>query len=253
MVFEDGVPAYPATRWLRFPWSAYNQANGELWPAVANVDADDREECLLGIGTYPASRMGPRGPGFVLFPDRAGLDSDLLGPVQQRGWSRASGRWRHRRRHAGRGRNRTGPFPAERGMDARFRRREPGTHADPVDPCPMARIQRGQWLHAPGLRGSRGVSRRHAARGSDCRVERLKEPLELGEPAGPAVLASVLTRTPPSRPASARRRATATASTGSGRALARTRAGGTRPPSRSHGPTPRQPDRLFSNCCVAAT
>ncbi len=42
-------------RWLRIPWSAYNAANGEVFPACGDVDGDGRAEIVAAIGTYTTS------------------------------------------------------------------------------------------------------------------------------------------------------------------------------------------------------
>ncbi len=38
--------------WLHVPWSAYNAANGETFPACGDIDDDGRDEIVIGLGTY---------------------------------------------------------------------------------------------------------------------------------------------------------------------------------------------------------
>ena len=43
-----GTPS--AGGWLRLGWSAYQAANGATWPAIGDLDGDDRTELVLGLG-----------------------------------------------------------------------------------------------------------------------------------------------------------------------------------------------------------
>jgi hypothetical protein len=46
------LPGTPtANGWLRLNWSSYNSSAGTVHPAVGNLDADNREEIVLGVGT----------------------------------------------------------------------------------------------------------------------------------------------------------------------------------------------------------
>jgi hypothetical protein len=36
--------------WLQLPWGPYNAANGELYPAVGDIDGDGRDEIVVGLG-----------------------------------------------------------------------------------------------------------------------------------------------------------------------------------------------------------
>jgi hypothetical protein len=54
-VFDDGLAGYAHLAWGRVNWGAYNSANGETWPACGNVDADVKDEIVIGLGSYPAA------------------------------------------------------------------------------------------------------------------------------------------------------------------------------------------------------
>ncbi len=51
--FDDADTLLANLEWVRLDWSAYNSANGETWPACGNMDDDDADEVLLGIGRFP--------------------------------------------------------------------------------------------------------------------------------------------------------------------------------------------------------
>ncbi|MEK7866462.1 MAG: kelch repeat-containing protein [Planctomycetota bacterium] len=53
--FDDADEGYAFLRTIRLDWTEYNTANGETWPACGNVDDDDADEVLLGIGRFPGS------------------------------------------------------------------------------------------------------------------------------------------------------------------------------------------------------
>ena len=54
-VREDAAGGYAHLTWIRVPFSAYNEANGEVHPATGDLDGDGSEEIVLGLGTYTAN------------------------------------------------------------------------------------------------------------------------------------------------------------------------------------------------------
>lgn len=38
--------------WTQVPWANYNAVNGSTYPACGNLDGDDEEEIVVGLGTY---------------------------------------------------------------------------------------------------------------------------------------------------------------------------------------------------------
>jgi len=60
------LTASDVRRWVRVPWSAYNSANGETWPAVGDIDGDGRAEIVAGLGTYRSN-----GGWMYIFEDEA--------------------------------------------------------------------------------------------------------------------------------------------------------------------------------------
>jgi CSLREA domain-containing protein len=46
----EAVARFAHRRWLRVPWAAYNATNGEVRPAVGNLDADPQDEVVIGLG-----------------------------------------------------------------------------------------------------------------------------------------------------------------------------------------------------------
>ena len=66
-VREGTDGGYTHLKWIRVPFSAYNDANGATWPATGDVDGDNRDEILLGLGAYPAN-----GGWFEFREDAAG-------------------------------------------------------------------------------------------------------------------------------------------------------------------------------------
>jgi hypothetical protein len=64
-VIDDSAHGYELLRWQQVQWSAYNAANGEVWPAVGDLDGDGRAEIVVGLG--------PGGYGwYEVFDDAAG-------------------------------------------------------------------------------------------------------------------------------------------------------------------------------------
>jgi len=49
-VLDDVAHQYQLLRWIQVGWLGYNAANGEVFPAVGNLDGDNREEIVLGLG-----------------------------------------------------------------------------------------------------------------------------------------------------------------------------------------------------------
>ena len=52
-VREDAGGDYNHVTWIKVPFRAYNEANGATWPATGDVDGDNRDEILLGLGAFP--------------------------------------------------------------------------------------------------------------------------------------------------------------------------------------------------------
>ncbi len=66
----EGAPPEPRSRQL--PWSAYDAAIGEAHPAYGDIDGDGLDECVVGMGRYPAEG------GYVLVFDDAQHGGALL-------------------------------------------------------------------------------------------------------------------------------------------------------------------------------
>jgi hypothetical protein len=66
----EAVARFAHRRWLRVPWTAYNAANGEVHPAVGNLDADALDEVVVGLGTG--------GGGYMAVFDDAAHNHALL-------------------------------------------------------------------------------------------------------------------------------------------------------------------------------
>ena len=49
-VLDDAANNHALLKWIQVPWPAYNQANGEVWPAAGDLDGDGRAEIVLGLG-----------------------------------------------------------------------------------------------------------------------------------------------------------------------------------------------------------
>jgi hypothetical protein len=50
VVLDDAAHGHAVLRWLQVQWTAYNTANGEVWPAVGDLDGDGRAEIVAGLG-----------------------------------------------------------------------------------------------------------------------------------------------------------------------------------------------------------
>ncbi|GEM_PF-3008427 len=72
----DNAPGFAPAGVARVPWAAYNQANGETRPALADLDGDGRDELLVALGTYPTAG------GYVWIGD------DPAALFATRGWAR---------------------------------------------------------------------------------------------------------------------------------------------------------------------
>lgn len=49
-VLDDATRYYALLQWVRVAWPEYAAANGEVFPAVGNIDGDSRAEIVLGLG-----------------------------------------------------------------------------------------------------------------------------------------------------------------------------------------------------------
>jgi hypothetical protein len=49
-VLDDAAHGYALLKWLQVNWPAYAATNGEVFPAVGNIDSDSRAEIVLGLG-----------------------------------------------------------------------------------------------------------------------------------------------------------------------------------------------------------
>ncbi len=52
------VDGSDAIAWGQIDWMEYNQVNGECWPAVGDLDADQHHEIVLGLGIEGKGRFG---------------------------------------------------------------------------------------------------------------------------------------------------------------------------------------------------
>lgn len=50
VVLDDAAHDYAVLQWLQVQWPAYNESNGETFPAVGDVDNDGRAEVVVGLG-----------------------------------------------------------------------------------------------------------------------------------------------------------------------------------------------------------
>lgn len=51
--FSDAFGAFRHERWLQVGWAQYASSNGEVHPAVGNVDGDSAPEIVFGLGSNP--------------------------------------------------------------------------------------------------------------------------------------------------------------------------------------------------------
>lgn len=75
--FTSTGSALVPSRWVRVPWTAYDAANGEAWPACGDVNGDGRPEVVVGLGSHP------RNGGWLL------LLGDARSGFATRGWYHA--------------------------------------------------------------------------------------------------------------------------------------------------------------------
>jgi hypothetical protein len=70
-VLDDAARGHALLAWIQIPWPAYNAANGEVFPAVGDLDGDGRAEIVLGLGEGAA--------GWYLVLDDAAAGFAALG------------------------------------------------------------------------------------------------------------------------------------------------------------------------------
>ena len=66
-VMRDHTGRFDQLAMLRFPWTAYNNASGAVYPAAGDLDGDGRDEIVMGMGTFAG------GGYFAVFDDQIGL------------------------------------------------------------------------------------------------------------------------------------------------------------------------------------
>ncbi len=66
-VIRDHTQRFDQLAMLRFPWTAYNNANGAVYPAAGDVDGDGRDEIVMGMGTFAGGGL------FAVFDDSVAL------------------------------------------------------------------------------------------------------------------------------------------------------------------------------------
>jgi hypothetical protein len=74
--FTPVSTAATASGWFQVPWPAYNSANGSTYPAIGDLDGDNRAEIVIGLGSYSANG------GWIH------LRNSLFGGLTHRAWVR---------------------------------------------------------------------------------------------------------------------------------------------------------------------
>src|SRR5262249_13641765 len=49
-VFGDSAHGFAFLKWIQVSWPTYNNLNGEVWPAVGDIDGDGKAEIVAGLG-----------------------------------------------------------------------------------------------------------------------------------------------------------------------------------------------------------
>jgi hypothetical protein len=75
-VRDDAVGGYRSLRWIGLGWPAYNDAVGEVHPAIGNIDGDPGAEIVIGLGAFAGN-----GGWFLICDDGATGNASL-------GWRR---------------------------------------------------------------------------------------------------------------------------------------------------------------------
>ncbi len=80
VVRDDSETGYAVIQELTVPWSQYNEANGETFPACGDIDGDGRDEIVVGLGKYTAA-----GGWIYIFDDAIGNYAEI--EWKQTGWT----------------------------------------------------------------------------------------------------------------------------------------------------------------------
>lgn len=77
-ILDDAASGFALMQWIQVPWPSYNAANGEVWPAVGDIDGDGRAEIVAGLGQGAAG-------WFAIFEDAS--TSFAMSAWRRVGWS----------------------------------------------------------------------------------------------------------------------------------------------------------------------